>query len=176
MGVELWVNHMGWNQGAIGNILRNVFGNMMRTHQFGNKGKKSENPFLSSKTEKLEHSWVHAEPSQNCSSSFFAWANSPTKELEYLLFYILMISRAWPCPTDSLKDRTHSNHPFSSRTAIHRQKAILKIKSVKIKCFLKFSFTRFCPKFKKKIIKSLYMFHLVRLKKWSTFNKFYFPI
>jgi hypothetical protein len=142
----------------------------------GTRGKNQKTPSSLSKTKKLEHSWVHAEPSQNCSSSFFAWANSPTKELGHLLFYILMISRAWPCPPDSLKDRTHSNHPFSSRTAIHRQKAILKIKSVKIKCFLKFSFTRFCPKFKKKIIKSVYMFHLVTPKKRSTFNKFYFPI
>jgi hypothetical protein len=97
----------------------------------------------------LDHLWVHAEPSQNYSSPFFAWANSHTKEQGYLLFYNPMIGRGWPCPTDSLKGRTHSNHPFYARPPLQRQKAILKIKSAEIKCFLRYSFTRFCPNLKK---------------------------
>jgi hypothetical protein len=75
-----------------------------------------------------------------------------------------MISRGWPCPTDSLKGRTHFNHPFSSRPAIHRQRGILKIKSTKIKCFWDFPSPNFAQTLRK-ITKSLYMVQVLRPKK-----------
>jgi hypothetical protein len=118
---------------------------------------------------------MHDEPSQNCSSPFFTWANNPTKKLGYLLFYILMINRGWPCPTDSFKGRTHSNHPFSFRPAIHMQKAILKIKSTKIKCFWDFPSPNFAQNLRK-ITKSPYIIQVIRPKKKRMLKKNYFPI
>jgi hypothetical protein len=86
-----------------------------------------------------------------------------------------MISRGWPCPTDSLKGRKHSNHPFSARPALHRQESIFKIKSAKINFFIDFPSPDFAYSLRE-ITQSVYMVQVVRPKKRRMFNKFYFPI
>jgi hypothetical protein len=60
------------------------------------------------------------------------------------------------CPLCSVKGRDHSttlrsgvSGPSIFLLAIYSQKAILRFKSCKIKCFLKFSIARFWPKLKK---------------------------
>jgi hypothetical protein len=60
------------------------------------------------------------------------------------------------CPLCFVKGRDHSttlrsgvSGPSNFLLAIYSQKAILRFKSFKIKCFLKFSIARFWPKFKK---------------------------